>query len=178
LGPRLQAGAKKLTARQIENEGGIWLELSHDGYLTRYATRVFRRLFLAQNGRDLRGEEVLVYEGRPRKDKPRFSLRFHLHPDVLAQINREQEYFSLTLPNQEVWYFSAVAPHGTEMALDSSLYLGESGAVRPARQLVLSGKMHKSKLQIRWAIQREPPQTAPAAAAPPMEQSAHAEPVA
>ena len=177
LGPRLAQGAKKLTARQIENEGGIWLELSHDGYVPRYATRVFRRLFLAQNGRDLRGEDLLIGEGKARrpKDAPDFSLRFHLHPDVLAQINREQEYFSLTLPNQEVWYFSAAAPHGTEIALDSSLYLGESGAVRPARQLVLSGKMHKSKLQIRWAIQRDAPNLNQPAEPTPRAEAASAE---
>ena len=67
----------RITCERIEGDGATLVEATHDGYVRAFGLVHRRRLYLADNGDDLRGEDTLEGPaGTP------FALRFHLHPSV------------------------------------------------------------------------------------------------
>ena len=75
-----------------------WLELSQDGYKPAFGAMHRRRLYLAEDGRDIRGEDFVE------ADRPcAFALRFHLHPDVEVSVDAEAGGVLLTLPSGGKW---------------------------------------------------------------------------
>jgi len=129
-----------------QGDGRIWLEANHDGYRRTHGLVHRRRLYFAENGDDLRGEDWLI--GRP---GPHFSLRFHLHPLVRTSIIREGQAALLRLPSGVGWRLRTGDAHIT---VSESVYLGD-GTVRKSQQLVISGHMTEKETRLRWALQRE-----------------------
>lgn len=80
---RMTRGAGHVTVSREENPDGVWLDLTHDGYIGPFGLLVQRRLFLSTDGRDLRGEDRLVPGGGEMGyGIAPFVIRFHLHPSV------------------------------------------------------------------------------------------------
>ena len=80
-----------------------------------------------------------------------FCARFHLHPDVEAELDLAGSAVSLTLRSGEVWVFRH---DGTaEMTLEPSVYL-EAGRLRPrgTDQIVLSSRVVDFARQIGWTL--------------------------
>ena len=112
-----------------QSGGAHWLELSHDGYKPSFGAVHRRRLYLAEGGEDIRGEDFVEAE------KPvAFVLRFHLHPDVTAKHDSEPGSLSLTLHSGAQWRMRI---EGGTVAIDESVYLG-AGAPRVSRQVVVT----------------------------------------
>lgn len=162
LESRIEAGPDPVKARRNEEDLGAWLEASHDGYRAPFGLALRRRLFLAVDGGDLRGEDSLyrpVEDGAP--DNPeqrlRYSLRFHLHPDVRASLSRDSLSALLVSPNGDGWRFRT---DGGPVRLERSVYLASGGAPRRSTQLVVSGEAEpfgagdRPPNRIRWAFQR------------------------
>ncbi len=162
LGPRLAIGPEPVTVRRNEEEMGVWLEATHDGYRRRFGLGARRRLFLASDGGDLRGEDGLyrpVEDGPPPDPERRlqFAIRFHLHPDVRASLSRDSMSALLVLPNGDGWRFRT---DGGPVRLERSVYL--AGGVQPERstQLVVAGEAEpygagdRPPNRVRWAFQR------------------------
>ncbi|TLU71700.1 heparinase II/III family protein [Lichenicoccus roseus] len=106
-----------------------WLELSQDGYKPAFGAVHRRRLYLAEDGRDIRGEDFVE------ADRPcAFSLRFHLHPDVEVSIDAEAGGVLLTLPSGGKWRMRL---EGGTVTVEESIYLGR-GAPRLSRQIVVA----------------------------------------
>jgi uncharacterized heparinase superfamily protein len=137
-----------VTCRSEENDGSLWLDLSHDGYRPRFGVTHHRRLFLDATGDDLRGEERLEGGGKGLS----FALRFHLHPQVQASLAQGGGAALLRLPRGGGWRRRA---RGAELSLESSVYLPEAGPPRRTLQLVLSGETGAGSTQVQWALQRE-----------------------
>ncbi|WP_233245654.1 heparinase II/III family protein [Marinicauda salina] len=162
LGPRVAEGPEPVKARRNEEDMGVWLEASHDGYRARYGLSLRRRLFLAADGGDLRGEDGLF---RPVEDGPpddpearlRFAIRFHLHPDVRASLSRDSMSALLVLPNGDGWRFRT---DGGPVRLERSVYLAAGAPPRRSIQLVVSGDAEpygggdRPPNRVRWAFQR------------------------
>ena len=68
-----------VTVRRQEDDGNLWLDLEHDGYLERFGLFHRRRFYLASDGTSLRGADLVDGPGRAR-ERPHFAVRFHLHP--------------------------------------------------------------------------------------------------
>ena len=112
-----------------QSGGAHWLELSHDGYKPAFAAVHRRRLYLAEGGEDIRGEDFIEAE------KPvAFVLRFHLHPDVMVRHDSEPGSLSLTLHSGAQWRMRI---EGGAVGIDESVYLG-AGAPRVSRQVVVT----------------------------------------
>ncbi len=83
----LGLGVEEVTVSARSSEDGQWLEAGHDGYARRFGMMVGRRLFLAADGLDLRGEDSIAPAPqsplRRRSDRG-FDIRFHLGPGVAA----------------------------------------------------------------------------------------------
>lgn len=130
-----------------ETGGATWLECGHDGYQRRFGVLHHRRLYLADGGTDLRGEDSL--EGRRGRA---FQIRFHLHPDIEATLAVDGASVSLRTASGVVWRFFAV---GGAVSLEDSTYLGATDQPRKSRQLLVTGTTRKDGARIKWALRQE-----------------------
>ena len=117
--------------------------MSHDGWKKPFGALHRRRLYLAESGEDIRGEDAVeASSGQP------YAVRFHLHPSVAASLQQDGEGVLLRLPGAGGgWRLRA---EGAKITLEESVYLG---GVEPRRseQVVLSGFADGAQ-QVKWAI--------------------------
>ncbi len=125
-----------------EANGAHWLEVSHDGYRRPYGAVHRRRLYVAESGEDIRGEDVIEASS----PQP-YVVRFHLHPDVNASLQQDGEAVLLRLPSGSGWRLRA---DGAQVTLEESLYLGEPEP-RRCEQVVLTGYQDGPQ-HVKWAI--------------------------
>ncbi len=136
----LRAGAVSrrpahVTLDHRQATGAHWLDLSHDGYMPNFGAVHHRRIYIADGGEDIRGEDSLV--GRPN----RFVLRFHLHPAVKAVRERDEPgsvedgggAVLLTLTSGNVWRFRV---DSGRLSVEESVYLG-GDSPRRSLQIVI-----------------------------------------
>jgi uncharacterized heparinase superfamily protein len=131
-------------AQRQEANGAHWLEASHDGWKRLFGAVHRRRLYLAESGEDVRGEDV-VEAPTPQP----FTLRFHLHPDVNASLQQDGEAVLLRLRSAGGWRLRA---DGARMSLEESVYLGGQEP-RRTEQVVLTGYADGPQ-QVKWAISK------------------------
>jgi uncharacterized heparinase superfamily protein len=122
--------------------GAHWLEASHDGWGKLFGAVHRRRLYLAESGEDLRGEDLIEAE----QPQP-FVIRFHLHPNVTASLQQDNEAVLLRLPSGQGWRLRA---DGVKISVDESIYFG-APEPRRAEQIVLAGHQDGPQ-QVKWAI--------------------------
>lgn len=112
-----------------------------------------RRLFLAANGADLRGEEMLA--GCAPREIDSAIWRFHLDPGVRASLARDKKSVILLLPNKEGWRFKSNCP---ELLLEKSVYCGAGGVPAASEQIVIRSGVYdrreETALNVKWALQR------------------------
>ncbi|MCP5433033.1 MAG: heparinase II/III family protein [Alphaproteobacteria bacterium] len=156
VGARIVSGPERVLSRRNEEERGIWLATSHDGYLDAYGLVHERRLYVNTDGNDVRGEDRLFYaeavgaeDARDVEPLP-FAVRFHLHPDVRASLNRDGESAVLRLQSGDGWVFSVA---GGALTLEESVYLG-TAEPRPTQQIVISGAIVIEPSIVKWAMKR------------------------
>lgn len=131
-----------VAAEPHESAGAHWLEASHDGWGKLFGAVHRRRLYLAESGEDLRGEEMIEAE----QPQP-FVIRFHLHPSVTASLQQDNEAVLLRLPGGGGWRLRA---EGARISVEESVYFGGIEP-RRAEQVVLAG--HQDGPQhVKWAI--------------------------
>ncbi|EAR52837.1 hypothetical protein OG2516_10256 [Oceanicola granulosus HTCC2516] len=139
---------------------GERLELAHEGYQATHGLTHARTVELSRDGRGITGEELLTTlsdadelrfeQARGEAGVP-FKVRFHLHPEVDAEVDLGGTAISLALKSGEIWIFRH---DGTaELALEPSVYL-EKGRLkpRPTRQVVLSGRALAYATRVRWSL--------------------------
>jgi len=135
--------------RRTETDGNLWLDVSHGGYQRAFGLRHRRRLFLAADGTDVRGEDRLQPRGAARACD--FAVRFHLHPDVQASVARGGESALLRLAKGGAWLLRA---GGARVSLEPSVYLGHKGEIRHSQQIVLRGRTNRDGADVKWALRR------------------------
>jgi uncharacterized heparinase superfamily protein len=145
--PSLGRRPETVVCRREEAEGASWLDMTHDGYRKPLDALVERRLFLAADGEDLRGEDVVNSPaGLP------FAVRFHLHPQVSAGLVQHGQAVLLRLTQGVGWRLRV---SGAEIALEDSVYLGDPDTVRRSTQIVLAGTTQDGRTTVKWALKRE-----------------------
>jgi uncharacterized heparinase superfamily protein len=160
-GGGLRRGPAEMTLDRQEEQGAVWIAASHDGYLGRFGILHRRRLFLAAEGDDLRGEDrIAPAEGRriPKKTLGTpFAIRFHLHP-FLAVGEAERDTNGITAvpfacAESGPWHL--VAGRRLAATVEESFYLGRGGPPKRTRQIVLTGTIDDDTgIEARWAIKR------------------------
>ena len=139
--------AQTITCDLYEENGAIWVEMSHDGYEPQFQTLHFRRIYLGDSGEDVRGEDVLEGPG----GIP-YAIRFHLHPSVQASLIQNGGAVLLALPSGGGWRLRAT---GGSLALEESIYAGRGDEPRKTQQIVISGTTDDDQTIVKWALQRE-----------------------
>jgi len=125
-----------------EAAGAHWLEASHDGYRKPFDAIHRRRLYVAESGEDIRGEDV-VEAPTPQP----YVVRFHLHPDVDASLQQDGGAVLLRLPSGSGWRLRA---DGARLTLEESIYLGGTEP-RRSEAVVLTGYQDGPQT-VKWAI--------------------------
>ncbi len=156
LGARLVGGAVQVTAKREESEAGVWLELSHDGWVPGFGLTHDRRLFVAGAADEIRGEDVLTpAPGKaPMRGATPFDLRFHVFPEVEASLALDGRSVLLRGPSDDGWWFRNDA---LRVLLEPSVcFLG--GQPRRTVQIVLHAEVGQEGARIRWKLAPvEPP---------------------
>lgn len=129
-------------AERHEASGAQWLEATHDGWKRAFGAIHRRRLYLAESGDDLRGEDLVEAE-----EIPAFALRFHLHPAVTPTPQEDGASVLLRLPSGATWRLRARG--GRVLVEDSVQVFGEA---KPSKQVVVLAEAGTGNVQ--WAIGR------------------------
>lgn len=145
FGPRR---AENVSARRREHDRNVLVEATHDGYREPFGLSHRRLLYLARDGLDLRGEDVLEAESGTGRV---FDIRFHLHPDVAASLSAGGRSALLRLPTGRGWRLGI---SDGNLALEESVYAGE-GKPRTSQQLVITGRHARRRTVTKWRLARE-----------------------
>lgn len=165
-GPRRKGGVEEVQLQSHGTAEGQWLECRHDGYRRRFGFDHVRRLWLAPDGADLRGEDVLlpVAHGFRRLNAHEAlvaRVRFHIAPGAVLSLTSDGEGALLRLPaarprDQLAWSFRAALPKGAALAIEPSLVVGYDGALKPCQQLVVTAPVPQGRpLNLAWAFRRQ-----------------------
>lgn len=142
----------EIDRREIAGEGGgaSRLELSHDGYVKRHGFAHRRLLILANSGKELRGEDMLVPQGRKRRgDDLGFVIRFHLGPEVEPSMTADGQAALLRIANGAMWQLRCA---GASMRIEESLWVDGDGRPTPTYQLELTGTTPAGGASVGWLL--------------------------
>jgi uncharacterized heparinase superfamily protein len=142
--------AAQMSAERQESADAVWLESSHDGWRL-LGFDCTRRLFLDTVAGELRGEDVLIPVGRPR-EPVRFAIRFHLAPDVAAQLSADGKSALLRPAGGHGWRL-----RGDSAATELSPAIAFEGVEAKAAQvLTLIGLATAADgARVRWKLSRD-----------------------
>ena len=149
-----------VNASRMEQDSGVWLEMSHNGYLKTDGLSHRRRLYVQSDGNDIRGEDsILVPIGKVplSRDTVQFDIRFHLHPTVRATLAQDLHSALLIQPGKVGWRFRT---DGGPMRIEESIYLGTGHRPVKTEQIVISGQAfadgdgETKSNRVRWSIKR------------------------
>ncbi|MEX0371393.1 MAG: heparinase II/III family protein [Tateyamaria sp.] len=144
---------------------GLRFQGGHNGYVRTHGLTHARQLELTFDGRGMAGEDMLlaledgekrlfdrVMDAKKLSGIP-FDIRFHLHPEVNAELDMGGSAVSMALKSGEIWVFRH---DGTQsLRLEPSVYL-EKGRLKPraTQQIVLSGRAMTYATRVRWSLSK------------------------
>lgn len=154
LGARLKPLDWHVHNRRVEDKTGIWLEMSHAGFVTSHGVRHNRRFFIDALGEDIRGEDLLLADmNHVAREGARFHLRFHLHPDIRANVQSGGNNVLLLGRSGHGFQFRmAGPPETTQLRLEESVYMGHDGVPQRSQQLAIYGILGHTDTLIQWAL--------------------------
>lgn len=144
-----RCGEIEVTRHEAEN--GIIIDATHSGYESINNMIHRRRLYLGNDGSDLRGEDTLAGVDYPDKELA-IAVRFHLHPRVPVSLIQQGRECLLRSQSGQGWRFFHV---GGELRLENSVYLGQDGQARKTKQIVIYLTSDQTPMMIQWALQKE-----------------------
>jgi uncharacterized heparinase superfamily protein len=128
------------------------IEASHDGYARRYGFVHRRQLVLSGDGREVRGEDLLVPASKQRKlAASAFAIRFHLGLGVSVSPTADGMAALLRLPGGLLWQFRC---RGGTLGIEDSLWIDADGRPHATHQLVVSGEAPAGGASVSWVLKR------------------------
>ena len=148
----LGRGVAEVELDRQEGESGSRIEVSHDGYVRRQGFIHRRQLLLSVDGRELRGEDVLLPSGRRRRSAQLpFAIRFHLAPGIEISTTADGLSALLRLPQGGLWQYRC---RGGALAIEDSIWIDPTGRPRATQQLVITGETPSGGATIGWLFKR------------------------
>lgn len=148
----LGKGVGQVELARDETAGIGVAEASHDGYVRRYGLVHQRQLTLSADGRELRGNDNLIVEGKRRKGQPvPFAVRFHLAPNVEVATTADGQGALLRVRGAAVWQFRC---RGGKLSIEDSLWIDGEARPHETQQLVISGESPPDGTAIAWMFRR------------------------
>ncbi|WP_404340007.1 heparinase II/III family protein [Sphingomonas sp. MMS12-HWE2-04] len=148
----LGRGVVEVELARHETENGSRIEASHDGYCRRFGFRHRRVVAVSHDGRDIRGEDMLLPADKRRKKAPTpFAVRFHLHPSVEIAPTADGMAAILRTPAGHLWQFRC---KGGALAIEDSIWIDGDGKPLASEQLVISGETPPGGTNLSWLFHR------------------------
>ena len=150
----LGKGVAQVELARDDTAGVVQVEASHDGYVRRFGFVHQRTLTLAADGRELRGQDVLLQHGRGRRkagEELPFAVRFHLAPNVEAATTADGQGALLRIRGSAVWQFRA---RGGRLSIEDSIWIDGEARPHGSLQLVVSGDTPPDGHTIAWIFRR------------------------
>ncbi len=148
----LGRGVSELELSRQESENASRIEASHDGYVRRHGFVHRRQLVLTGDGKELRGEDVLLPKGRRRvPGATPFAIRFHLGRGVEASPTADGLGAVLRVPGGALWQFRT---RGESLGIEESLWIDGDGRPVATQQLVVSGAAEAGGATVSWLLKR------------------------
>jgi len=148
----LGRGVGEVELDRQEVDAGSRIDASHDGYARRHGLLHRRQLMLSVDGRELRGEDVLLPAPRRRRSEPTaFAIRFHLAPGVSASVTADGQGALLRMSEGGAWQFRC---RGGALAVEDSLWIDPAGRPRASFQLVISGEAAPGGAEAGWVLKK------------------------
>jgi uncharacterized heparinase superfamily protein len=148
----LGRGVGEVELVRQESEAASRIEASHDGYVRRFGLLHRRQLVMTNDGREIRGEDVLLPAPRQRKVQPSaFAIRFHLGFGVQVSPTADGMAALLRLPGGGVWQFRC---RGGMLAVEDSLWIDAEGRPHATFQLVVTGEAPAGGANVGWVLKR------------------------
>jgi uncharacterized heparinase superfamily protein len=134
-----------------KGSGSTRLEASHNGYATRYGLSHRRILILRDDGTELRGEDLLVPQGKGKRGKVAFAIRFHLGSGIEVGLSEDGQGAGLALPDGSHWQFRV---GGGQVTIEESIWADGQGRPQPIQQLVLQGLVSRGGGNFAWLLKK------------------------
>ena len=147
-GGQLGKGVTEVGLERGDVDKATRIEASHDGYVRSFGYNHSRLLILRSDGMELRGEDTLIPQGKPKDGTP-VHVRFHLGRDIEITPTDNAQTALLRTAGGSSWAFAAV---GGQLSVDDSLWIDEEGHPHPTRQLVIAADTGKGGLTIGWQL--------------------------
>lgn len=147
---RMVPSTKAVQVRRERQGHGTTVEARFDGYKALGIIHT-RKLSLSDDGLDLEGQDRLTRSSALFSRTRPYAIRFHLHPLVSAQIDRDGRTVVLSLPNGERWEFTTAA---ATPRLEESVFLADPKGARATTQIVVSGQCGNEAV-VKWAFARD-----------------------
>ncbi|HEX7819218.1 MAG TPA: heparinase II/III family protein [Sphingobium sp.] len=149
----LGKGVQEVELDRQEVPQGSRLEIAHDGYVRRLGFTHRRLLLLSQDGRELRGEDMLLPAQRRRKPPAAdFAIRFHLGLDVEPTLTADRQGAVLRLlSDSSLWQFR-VSEGALE--IEESCWVDGEGRPHSSQQLVVTGTATSGGASVGWLFKR------------------------
>lgn len=162
-GDRLTDRALVIPARLTGGADGQAVLIGHGGWAQTHGLTHMRGLELTPDGRALMGQDTLgAFTAAERKRLDAvlsatrlqgvpFAVRFHLHPEVDAELDMGGAAVSLVLRSGEIWVFRHDG--AAQLSLEPSVYL-EKGRLKPraTKQIVLSARVLEYAAEVGWTL--------------------------
>ena len=152
----LGRGVGEVELARQESDGSSRIEASHDGYARRFGFLHRRQLILTSDGRELRGEDMLLPATKRRKlVSTGFAIRFHLGVGVQVSPTADGQAALLRVPgasqNGGIWQYRC---RGGTLAVEESVWIGPDGRPHATMQLVVTGETPAGGASVSWAFKR------------------------
>ncbi|MEG3176892.1 heparinase II/III family protein [Sphingomonas sp. RB3P16] len=148
----LGRGVGEVELARQESDTGSRIEASHDGYARRFGFLHRRQLVLARDGRELRGEDMLLPATKRRKlAATGFAIRFHLGLGIQVSPTADGLAALLRLPGGGLWQFRC---RGGTLAVEESVWIDAEGRPHATMQLAVTGESPAGGASVSWAFKR------------------------
>ncbi len=148
---KLGRGVVEVEFSRNDLENSTKLQASHDGYGRRFGLIHRRLLLIRSDGLELRGEDLLLPDGRKKRRKGAipYAVRFHLAPDVEAEEVSEGKAVLLRLANGQLWQFRTT---GAVVALEDSVWVDGRDRPQQTQQMVISDEAEPGGGAVGWLL--------------------------
>lgn len=147
----LGKGVTEVEVLCLDAEAGSRIDATHDGYAKRFGLLHRRTLTLRPDGRDVRGEDVLVPTRGRKAPGVDFAVRFHLGLGVDTRMTADHSGALLRLPDGVLWQFRC---HGGDLGIEDSIWIDAEGRMHATQQLVISGEVPAGGTSVSWVLRR------------------------
>jgi uncharacterized heparinase superfamily protein len=148
----LGKGVSDVMIEHAEDNDSSAIVTTHDGYVRAFGLAHKRTITLGNDGKELRGADVLLARGRRKiRASVPYAIRFHLAPNVEVTQTADGMGAILRSPGAPAWNFRV---RGGMLTLEESLWIDGSGTPRETNQLVIVGEFSGIGGEIAWQFRR------------------------